>query len=435
MTSASSDSQELGPVQARERIFLLDVVRGFAILGMFYSHWGGTYHPDLRDLDHGLLQETVIFIRRWLIVGKFYPLFALLMGVGMGIQIGRAEEVGRNIVPIYLRRLFFLYFLGWFGSFFIGVSQLYALAAAGVVTFFIGYVLRQHRRLLLAVICWFFLSSTIPYVVQWYEREPPETPTAEQVEERRLSEEERRVRFEELSNAARRVSSPFYDSETFQVFLDRRLSNPIPRPFRSLEDLVASDWELILFMLIGFFVWQVGLFKRIGERKRLFVYLLFVSIFVGSWEWTWDEVLTPGIQPGVAGVLSSFIGSISPMVGTLATIAIDLAYISAFALLISVARPARLLQKLAPAGRLAFTNFVLNFALPPILFPLLFGWWIPGIASAEMALKVTVVFALMVLFSTMWLKRFRFGPFEWLWRSLTYWKLQPMRVERPAAKT
>jgi uncharacterized protein len=57
----------------------------------------------------------------------------------------------------------------------------------------------------------------------------------------------------------------------------------------------------------------------------------------------------------------------------------------------------------------------------------------PGITPAETALKVTGVFILLVLFSTWWLKRFRFGPFEWLWRSLTYWKLQPMRVERAVA--
>ena len=45
-------------------------------------------------------------------------------------------------------------------------------------------------------------------------------------------------------------------------------------------------------------------------------------------------------------------------------------------------------------------------------------------------IKVTVVFGLLVVFSTYWMRHFRFGPFEWLWRSLTYWKLQPMRVER-----
>jgi uncharacterized protein len=113
MTSASSDFPQLGPIQSQERIVLLDVVRAFAIFGMVYSHWPGAYHPDAVGLDHGIIQESVIFIRRWFFFGKFHPLFALLMGVGMGIQIGRAKEKGRNIIPVYLRRLFFLYLLGW----------------------------------------------------------------------------------------------------------------------------------------------------------------------------------------------------------------------------------------------------------------------------------------------------------------------------------
>jgi uncharacterized protein len=120
----------------------------------------------------------------------------------------------------------------------------------------------------------------------------------------------------------------------------------------------------------------------------------------------------------------SFFPSLTPL-------ALDLAYISFLGLLLTMQWPSRLLNVLAPAGRMAFSNYLFHWMLPPILFPLLFGWWLPGIGPIERMIKVTAVFALMVIFSTWWLKRFRFGPFEWLWRSLTYWKLQPMRVERP----
>jgi len=54
----TSDRPQLGPVQSHERIVLLDVLRAVAVLGMFYSNWGGAYHPDLQDLDHGVVQGS-----------------------------------------------------------------------------------------------------------------------------------------------------------------------------------------------------------------------------------------------------------------------------------------------------------------------------------------------------------------------------------------
>jgi len=234
MTSTSSDSPKLGPVQAQERIVLLDVLRAVAILGMFYSNWGGTYHPDLRDLDHGVLQETVSFLRGWFIFQHFYPFFALLMGVGMGIQMERALERGRNIVPVYLRRLLFLFLLGWLGSFFLSVHQLEYLAVAGITTFFIGYVFRRHRTLLLVVIGWLFLTLTVPSAVRRYGPEYREF-MAEAAERRVQRQEEFRQRnierFEEREREAVSLSSPFHDGDVIQRRVQRELRNPIPGAF------------------------------------------------------------------------------------------------------------------------------------------------------------------------------------------------------------
>jgi hypothetical protein len=151
-------------------------------------------------------------------------------------------------------------------------------------------------------------------------------------------------------------------------------------------------------MLTGSFVWQVGLFERVWRRRRHLVYLFAISVVIGLADMALSEIVIPSAQGGDPDVRISILEAVKPF-----------------------------LSILAPAGRTAFTNYVLQSALPFVLFPLLFGWWLPGITPAETALKVTVVFIILVLFSTWWLKRFRFGPFEWHWRSLTYWKLQPMR--------
>jgi uncharacterized protein len=87
----------------------------------------------------------------------------------------------------------------------------------------------------------------------------------------------------------------------------------------------------------------------------------------------------------------------------------------------------RRLHFLAPAGRMALTNYLLQSLLWTwVFFGYGLGLWgeIPRAAQVPLAL---VFFAAQILFSRWWLERFRFGPAEWLWRSLTYWRLQPMR--------
>ena len=90
----------------------------------------------------------------------------------------------------------------------------------------------------------------------------------------------------------------------------------------------------------------------------------------------------------------------------------------------------------APVGRMALTNY----ALQALLAALVFGNYTPGIPRTSLGVWPGIflllgLFILQVLFSRAWLKRFRFGPFEWLWRSLTYWKLQPMRVRTSSPTT
>ena len=86
-----------------------------------------------------------------------------------------------------------------------------------------------------------------------------------------------------------------------------------------------------------------------------------------------------------------------------------------------------ILSHLAEGFSVAFLPLNMFLAVLGVFIGTLVGM-LPGIGPIHRIIKVTVVFALLVVFSTWWLKRFRFGPFEWLWRSLTYWKLQPMRV-------
>jgi uncharacterized membrane protein YeiB len=133
---------------------------------MFYIHSGGGfggYAPTISLYGVGVqtFAQTVLDV---LVRHKSRLMFGLLMGVGIAVQIERAEGRGKDILPILLRRLSFLYVLGFLLSLFVAVDQLLTLAVSGLVAFFIAYPLRQRRWLLLAVLLWLHFGTLVQEV-------------------------------------------------------------------------------------------------------------------------------------------------------------------------------------------------------------------------------------------------------------------------------
>jgi uncharacterized protein len=88
-------------------------------------------------------------------------------------------------------------------------------------------------------------------------------------------------------------------------------------------------------------------------------------------------------------------------------------------------------ERIAAAGRAAFTNYLGTSILMTGLF---YGWgmgWFGALSRIELWPVVFAMWGVMLLWSKPWLDRFQYGPFEWVWRSLSRWSLQPMR-RRPA---
>jgi uncharacterized protein len=103
------------------------------------------------------------------------------------------------------------------------------------------------------------------------------------------------------------------------------------------------------------------------------------------------------------------------------------AYIGAVMLAVRLINNPRILAPLAATGRMAFTNYILQTVICTTIF---YGHGFGLFGSVERTGQILIVFGVWIfeiLLSLLWLKHFRFGPLEWLWRSLTYWKLQPIK--------
>ena len=128
------------------------MLRGFAILGILFVNYdvAGFNTPVVFPAALDRFGHTLIFVLGW---EKLWPLFAILFGTGFAIQLERAEARGINIIPTYLRRLFFMVVIGGILGLMINVLVLLLLARAGVVMLFIGYALRRRRAK------WFLVRS------------------------------------------------------------------------------------------------------------------------------------------------------------------------------------------------------------------------------------------------------------------------------------
>src|SRR3954453_5763767 len=123
------------PVRAGERIFLLDVLRGFAMFGVLWSNLNESYSPATPDSN---LQYGLEFAQIWIVEGRFYALLGLLFGIGFATQLVRAEARGADTRGLFLRKMAILLGLAmvhgmliWQGD----VLTEYALTGATLVLF------------------------------------------------------------------------------------------------------------------------------------------------------------------------------------------------------------------------------------------------------------------------------------------------------------
>jgi uncharacterized protein len=409
----------LSPVQPGERILTLDVLRGIALFGVLAANiwlwFSGIYFrfPDYMGEVWGLSVDALAFqFIAFFISGKAITTFSLLFGLGFAIQMMRAEARGRSIVGHHAKRLAILLLFGvvhavflWYGD----ILTAYALLGFGLLLF-------RKRRDRTLVVWAAVLIAVVPVVLGGVplvmsavsgEAGGPEPATA-------------------LAEMAER------NGELLALFQSGEPAQIVRGNLRMLRQQWLTPKSLFLLNLFGVFL--LGVYagrKRIFEHPaahrpllgKLVVYGFGLGI-AGSAVATGLRTIPPEQAMGLAWM---------PLAGALAaTIGIvpfALAYMAAATLLLERARWRRVLGAFAPVGRMALTNYL---AQTVICLAIYYQGGLVGRAGPFLGLVLAVVvFAVQMVVSAWWLARFRFGPMEWLWRSLTYGRLQPMRLAPP----
>ncbi|EPX60489.1 hypothetical protein D187_001976 [Cystobacter fuscus DSM 2262] len=416
-------ADEARPIDASERLVLLDVLRGFALGGVFVSNVFGWF-TGRAFLPRAQLEAPLAGTPWWdvlaihgiaaLVNGRFMTLFSFLFGLGFSVQLLRAEARGASIAPLYTRRLCVLFLIGavhllgiWYGD----ILTTYAPVGL-LLLLFRG---RSDKELLVwATLLILVIPIGVAAGMQWLSGPGPAAGT----------EAARVLKEQADANRAERLDTFLHGSYPDVVGAHARFY--FGEFVRRLPPMLCA---LFGRFLLGFLAGRRRLFHDVSRHLPFFRALLRWSLVVGAL----GTIATLGAQYLIRQKLLDAQGLsqyyLRP-VRQLAELGLAAFYASGLVLLFQRERWQRRLRVLAPVGRMALTNYLAQSVLSLLMY-YGFGLGLMGRVGPAASIALTLaVFAVQVAFSHVWLARFRFGPAEWLWRSLTYGKAQPFRQNK-----
>ncbi|MDA2913841.1 DUF418 domain-containing protein [Acidobacteriia bacterium AH_259_A11_L15] len=409
----------VGPVHPKERIEVIDILRGFALYGVLLVNFKPGGLQFITQEWPGVFDQAVLWLVGFFAVGKFFRLFSFLFGLGFALQLGRAEARGVPFFPFYRRRLFVLLVFGL-------VNAVLFLAGGDILHIYamLGFLLLLFRTcstrtiIAAAVVCLLLPLVRDAAVTGIQALRQADSQAVERIAR---EQEQRAAEQKALKQRAQRTYSQGSHAEIL-AFNAQRVARSHSSSLRNAY-LGLFGEEFVMFLL-GFYAGRRRIFQNLTAHLRLVHSVFRCGLGLG----VVGLSVSLGIRLLMKPVGPSFINFLANISWAVGAPALALFYTAAIVLLAQRDKWKRGLAPLAAVGRLALSNYLLESLLYVIIFHS-YGLGLYGRVGYGAAAALTVpIFALQIFVSVWWLRRFRFGPAEWLWRTLTYGKLQPMRV-------
>ncbi|MCM2676710.1 DUF418 domain-containing protein [Alkalicoccobacillus plakortidis] len=393
------------PTLEQDRIISLDMLRGFALLGIILANslhfqFGLLYDTSITTpyANGGIdrLTESFIFI---FVQASFYPLFSFLFGYGMALQKERLLDKGLNFNAVFWRRTAILGLVGYLHAMYLWNGDiLFTYAWASVLLFFC-LMMPARGLIITGLILVGLLGSCSLVPDSFYEfgmSDQEMNPTDE------FSEKEVVV----LSEGS------YADVVEF-----RQTENPIfPGIFGDIVFIATQVIGVIGLILLGAYVMRKGWIKDPITHKKKWKIIMWVGLGVALLTKSPLTLAPDSIQ---LATLQSYVGG--PFLTAF--------FVSAFVLAVTTERGKKILQPLAYAGRMAFTNYLFqSLIMTTIFYHYGFGLF-NSVGVFAGAMIAVAVFIIQLILSKVWLSYFRMGPLEWIWRAGTYLQLPPLKKE------
>ncbi len=401
----------LQPTSSSERIQALDFLRGFAILGILiiniqsFAMPGAAYLNPMAYGDMSGANRWVWLLSHIFGDQKFMTIFSILYGAGIVLVTQSAEEKSGRSAGLHYRRTFWLLIIGllhahiiWYGD----ILVPYALCAL------FAYLFRKAKPVKLMIVGTVLIAvHTVIYVMAGLSMDywPPESIIA--------------LRESWIPDTITIQNEIAAITGTYAEQLSKNSSSAIF--METGVFLFLFLWRAGGLMLVGMALYKWGVLTA-GRSSGFYRRGLIIGWAIGF------SLVIYGVyrnfQANFALEYSMYLGSQFNYWGSAF---VSFGYICGIMLIARSNALGWLKDRLAAVGQMALTNYIAQSILCTLVFYGI-GFGLFGrLERKEQLIAVVAVWILQVIWSGPWLHRFRFGPLEWMWRSLTYMKMQPFR--------
>lgn len=418
----------------QQRITVIDALRGFALLGVILIHMlqhYGIFSFSGNEPGEALFPKLDVAIQ-WLsqnaIMGKFINIFAFLFGMSFFIQMDRAAKKGIDFRKRFLWRMAILFIIGLIGNCFYTGDILSIYAVFGILMVF----LFRFKNWVLMILVSLLLIGTPRMLITGYNR----IVNTEQVESGRTpmqSNSESRQ-----SNTGRNASPASVNQEkpSFLKSAQNNLTTGLQRKLNYQFGMYGRGYITLALFILGLVVGRLRFFEKAQTLKKRNLMLLagFVlsAILVNSIIDLFPQQSVSFrmfTRPGVPDVSTSILTTMA--LRDIYAVLFSGALVLGFIVLHQIKNVGRCLDVMSPYGRMGLTNYEMQSIIGTILFSMwgfgsTFGSW----GTTEVFALGLIIYTAQIIASNYWMKYFQYGPFEWLWRSATYLKLQPIRKKK-----
>jgi uncharacterized protein len=403
----STPPARLAPVS--DRLHLIDALRGAALFGVIAMNLvamvagliGGEIFARATPVDLAFASFDLVFLQ-----GKARSTFALLFGVGFGILMSRAAARGDGFTGFYMRRMAALLLFGVLNLAFLFWGDILILYAL------LGMVLLAFRRLGDRAVLALGLALVIV---------PPLVAGAVELAIGGPLPNLAGLSPAEVAQVMP-ASVPAYRGEDFGAYVRANLAYYVDHWRAETSYAAMYALGVLGLFLLGLWTTRVEVLADVERWRPLLRWLAWTCLPFGLILSIIHASRRMGIEidgAGYALVTAAYVGLPIMAFG----------YIAALALLLT--RAGRWLQPaLAPVGRMALTGYLGSNAIGSFVW---YGWGLGLMGAwngAAMNLFAVAVFIGLAVFAALWLAVFRFGPVEWVWRCLSYGRLQPLLRRR-----
>ena len=422
------------PLPSTNRIEALDFVRGVALFGILLMNIVGAGLGPAYDNPTVAGGAEGINLWTWIVInvgfeGTQRALFSMLFGAGIILFTSRMETKGRpDSADLYFRRNLWLVGFGlvnawillWIGDilFYYGITALFLYTfrkLAGPTLLALGL-----GALLLGA-AWNALDAHRSLGIHEEARTASAVPEAKRTDEQKGAIEAWKEKEEDFAPPPPAVEG-IRQGITASYWSAMQSYGPLIKHFQSWQ-LYRGFFDIFGMMLIGMAFFKMGVLT-LGRRRRVYLGMMVggyvVGLVVGISEVRWiirhDFSLLAYQQASITYDVSR--------------LTMTLGHLGALMLFLSTGLFAWLRHALACVGRMAFSNYIAHSVIALVTFVLL-GYW-GAFERHQLYLFVFAIWAVQLVVSPIWLRHYRFGPLEWLWRYLTYGKRPPFRRSEPA---